>query len=74
MVIPHTKSTVCWGLMQVMHSVIGGVVHSLALPAPEDPVLPGIRWGRYDDILGLPPIGAGKLGNTSTSERTASSD
>lgn len=34
-----------------MHSVIDGVVHRLVLPAPEDHVLPGIPWGRFDDIL-----------------------
>lgn len=34
-----------------MHAVISGVVHSLALPAPEDHVLPGIPWGDFDEIL-----------------------
>jgi thermostable 8-oxoguanine DNA glycosylase len=37
--------------MQTMHAIICGVVHSLALPAPQDDVLPGIPWGRFDEIL-----------------------
>lgn len=37
--------------MQVMHSVIGGVIQCLILPAPEDHVLPGIPWGKFDHIL-----------------------
>jgi thermostable 8-oxoguanine DNA glycosylase len=37
--------------MQTMHAVISGVVHSLALPAPEDHVMPGVPWGKFDEIL-----------------------
>jgi thermostable 8-oxoguanine DNA glycosylase len=34
-----------------MRAVIGEAVHSLELPPPDDQVLPGIPWGRFDEIL-----------------------
>lgn len=37
--------------MQIMYSHIAGELRSLALPAASDEVLPGIRWGAFDEMM-----------------------
>jgi thermostable 8-oxoguanine DNA glycosylase len=37
--------------MQEMYSLIAGTIERLELPDPHDFVLPGIRWGAFDELL-----------------------
>jgi hypothetical protein len=37
--------------MQEMYSLIGDTIERLELPDPNDFVLPGIRWGAFDELL-----------------------
>lgn len=37
--------------MQTMYASIAGVVRSLELPEPDEELLPGIRWGGFDELL-----------------------
>jgi len=37
--------------MQEMYSLIGGTIECLELPDPNDFVLPGVRWGAFDELL-----------------------
>lgn len=37
--------------MQTMYALVEGSVQQLQMPAPDELVLPGIRWGRFDDLL-----------------------
>ena len=37
--------------MQAMYAVIGGAVRCIELPPPNEFVLPGIRWGRFDVLF-----------------------
>jgi thermostable 8-oxoguanine DNA glycosylase len=37
--------------MQVMYAAIAGAVRELTLPGPCEFVLPGIRWGAFDELL-----------------------
>jgi thermostable 8-oxoguanine DNA glycosylase len=43
-----------WGAgatMQVMYALIAGTTERLELPSPDEYVLPGIRWGAFDELL-----------------------
>lgn len=37
--------------MQVMYALIAGATERLELPSPDEHVLPGIRWGAFDELL-----------------------
>ena len=37
--------------MQTMRTIVEGEIRKLELPPPEDEVLPGIRWGAFDELL-----------------------
>ena len=37
--------------MQTMFALFHGAVQELRLPAPEDFVVPGVRWGSFDELL-----------------------
>jgi thermostable 8-oxoguanine DNA glycosylase len=37
--------------MQVMFSLIDGTIERLELPDPDEHVLPGVRWGAFDELL-----------------------
>src|SRR5687767_9406408 len=36
--------------MQCVYELDHGVIHQLTLPDPNDEVLPGIRWGNFEDF------------------------
>lgn len=36
---------------QVMYAALGGAVRELRLPSPQEFVLPGVRWGAFDELL-----------------------
>jgi len=37
--------------MQVMYAVVNGALRELTLPKPDEHVLPGIRWGAFDELM-----------------------
>jgi thermostable 8-oxoguanine DNA glycosylase len=37
--------------MQEMYSLIGGTIKRLEIPDPNEFVLPGVRWGAFDELL-----------------------
>ena len=37
--------------MQTMYAVLDGVIRQLQLPCSNSPLLPGIRWGSFDELL-----------------------
>ena len=43
-------------MAQVMHANLHGVLRTLRLPEPDEPVLPGIIWGAFDELLTPPGI------------------
>lgn len=45
--------------MQTMRTVVRGAIHSLDLPAAHECVVPGVSWGRFDDV-GTPAFWRGQ--------------
>lgn len=37
--------------MQTMYALVDDTVHAVDMPHPDSFVLPGIRWGRFDDVM-----------------------
>ena len=49
--------------MQTIYTLVGDAVQELLLPGADEHVLPGIRWGAFDDLL-QPHTGAVKRFST----------
>src|SRR4029077_2894990 len=37
--------------MQIMFTTLNGSIQKLTMPAPSDQVLPGVSWGRFDELF-----------------------